>query len=91
MEATDDSSTSIVVSVPRRDGYVFQVQNIKGTDVWAVVEKDDLNEVLLKARLYDTQSIGAGSKQGVLTNTHVAIPKTKTVAQSAGKEVLSNG
>ena len=47
---------SITVTIPRKAGLVFQVQNIPGTSVWAAVEKGDLIELIEKARLYDMES-----------------------------------
>ncbi len=47
---------SISFTVPRKAGLVFQVQNIPGTEVWAIVEKGELEELVEKARLYDMES-----------------------------------
>jgi len=46
----------VTVTVPRRAGLVFQVQNVRGTKVWAVIEKGELEELVEKARLYDMES-----------------------------------
>lgn len=49
------SEDTITVSVPKRVGLVFQVQNISGTEVWAVIQKGDILELVEKARLYDLE------------------------------------
>ena len=48
--------TFVTVAVPKKAGLVFEVQNIPGTGVWAVVQKGDFLELVEKARLYDLES-----------------------------------
>jgi hypothetical protein len=54
----DDGDGQITVAVPRRAGIVFQLQNIEGTGVWAVVEKGDMDDILQKVRLWDKERTG---------------------------------
>lgn len=49
----DKSEETLAVNVPKKDGLIFEIQNLAGTELWAVVDKGDLAEVVRKARLYD--------------------------------------
>jgi hypothetical protein len=56
-EMTDQvAATSVTVTVPRKANAVFQLQNLAGTDVWVLVEKPELMDLVEKARLYDMES-----------------------------------
>ncbi|MDG7011947.1 MAG: hypothetical protein JRN11_06520 [Nitrososphaerota archaeon] len=50
----------VIVSVPKKADLVFQVQNIPDTEVWAVVSKGELAEVVRKARLFDLIQAASG-------------------------------
>jgi hypothetical protein len=54
----------VTVAVPRRQGLVFQLQNLPGTDVWAIVVKGELNELIEKARRWDIHQgeVGIGDR-----------------------------
>ncbi len=52
----------VIVSVPKKANLVFQVENIPGTDAWAVVEKGELAEVVRKARLFDLAEAASGQR-----------------------------
>ena len=51
-----DSRSTVTVQVPRREGLVFRLQRLEGTDVWAVVEQGDFQQLVEKAKLYDMES-----------------------------------
>jgi hypothetical protein len=54
----DEREETLIVKVPKRAGLILEVQNIGNTDLWAIVEKGDLAEVVRKARLYDIAQQG---------------------------------
>jgi hypothetical protein len=56
-----DAGASVTVTVPRRAGLIFQVQKLPGTDVWAVIEKGELEELVEKARRWDRRYEGDGA------------------------------
>ena len=57
------------VSVPKKPNLVFQVENIPGTDLWAVVVKGDLAEVVRKARLFDLAEAASGQRAEARSST----------------------
>ena len=54
----DKREETLTVEVPKRAGLILEVQNVAGTDLWAVVEKGELAKVVRKARLYDIAQQG---------------------------------
>jgi len=54
----------VTVTVPRREGLVFQLQNLQGTNVWVVVVKGELSQLAEKARRWDIhcQEVGIGDR-----------------------------
>ena len=52
----------VIVSVPKKANLVFQVQNLPDTDVWAVVIKGELAEVVRKSRLFDLAEAASGQR-----------------------------
>jgi hypothetical protein len=59
MNKTEEAADSdeITVTVPRREGLVFQLEHLQGTSVWVVVQLGDLDEILTKAKLWDNHEL----------------------------------
>jgi hypothetical protein len=50
----------LIVEVPKRPGLVFQLENLPGTDVWVVVNRGELKEILQKATKWDNHELQVG-------------------------------
>ncbi len=50
----------ITIQLPKRADLVFQIENVPNTDVWAVVNKGEYQDIVSKARKYDVleQALG---------------------------------
>jgi hypothetical protein len=58
MNKTEVFDETITITIPRQAGLVFQLENLPGTDVWVVVIKGEINELIEKARLWDKEKAG---------------------------------
>jgi hypothetical protein len=60
MNKSQNEEGKLIDEVPKRQGLLFQVEHLEGTNVWAVVQLGDLDEILTKARLWDNHELQVG-------------------------------
>jgi len=53
-----ENHDSISVTVPKKAGLVFQLQNFPGTDFWSIAEKGELEQLLNEAKLWQQHWLG---------------------------------